>query len=75
MNKKDYQAPDATAISVDSEGMLAASGSDTSPWILIIPISPQRMNASLHGIAITGNRTTGYIKRGCACWHTLSLWG
>ena len=24
------------------------------------------MNASLHGMAITGNRTTGYIKRGCA---------
>ena len=31
MNKKDYQAPNATAISIDSEGMLAASGSEHIP--------------------------------------------
>ena len=32
-NKKDYQAPNATAISVDSEGMLAASGSEHLPVV------------------------------------------
>lgn len=31
MNKKEYQAPNATVISVASEGMLAASGSDHIP--------------------------------------------
>ena len=31
MNKKEYQAPNATTISVASEGMLAASGSAHIP--------------------------------------------
>ena len=31
MNKKDYQVPNATVISIDSEGMLAASGSKHIP--------------------------------------------
>lgn len=31
MNKKEYQAPNATAISIASEGMLAASACDHIP--------------------------------------------
>lgn len=31
MNKKEYQTPNATAVSIATEGMLAASGSDHIP--------------------------------------------